>query len=89
MTWELSFARAMRRSLPCGGTNGCDKVAASALAAPFGVPLAYLGLGAFVVLSSLTLYSGLSGRRRPLDLASTIASFSVCVSMALTLWSVG
>ena len=57
----LSMAHLWARSIPCGEDNGCGIVANNPASMLAGVPVAYLGLGAYVVLALLSIVRTLRG----------------------------
>lgn len=57
----LSIAHAMALSIPCGESGGCDVVASSQASQLLGIPVAYLGLLAYVVLAAITSVRALKG----------------------------
>lgn|GEM_PF-218649 len=57
----LSIGHAMNVSLPCGITDGCNKVAAHPSSLWFGIPVAYFGLVAYLTLAGLALVRTLRG----------------------------
>jgi uncharacterized membrane protein/protein-disulfide isomerase len=57
----LSITTMLGVEAACGKTGGCGKVAASAYAKLAGIPVAYLGLAAYIGLFALVLLKTLSG----------------------------
>lgn len=57
----LSVGHAMNVSVPCGLTDGCDKVAAHPSSLWAGIPVAYFGLGAYLALAGFALLRTLRG----------------------------
>ena len=55
MTLVLSYSYLGGSPLPCGESGGCEVVAASSAARPFGVPLPLAGVGFYLVLLGLTV----------------------------------
>ncbi|MEA2552824.1 MAG: hypothetical protein QOJ65_1000 [Fimbriimonadaceae bacterium] len=72
----MSLAHAMARSIPCGENGGCNVVAQDPSSQIFGIPVAYLGLGAYVVLAAISAIRALRGlsRTQPLGILALIVS---------------
>jgi protein-disulfide isomerase len=49
----LSYGHAAARSIPCGAGAGCDAVSQHEIGKWFGVPVAFIGLAAYIVLGTL------------------------------------
>lgn len=63
----LTASKAYNQSIACSNSSGCDIVTNSAKAYIFGVPIAYIGLGGYLILTALTLARIIAPRlHRPL-----------------------
>lgn len=60
----LSLGHFFAKSVPCGDNGGCDTVASNPASMVFGFPVAYLGLGAYVVLAGITAMRAFMGLGR-------------------------
>ncbi len=67
----LSIAHAFALSVPCGENGGCDVVAASSYSAIAGIPVAYLGLGAYLALATISVLRAFLGLQRTMKLGTT------------------
>lgn len=57
----LSLGHALARSVPCGETGGCDTIATHPSSLIFGIPVAYLGLGAYLTLAAISAVRAFAG----------------------------
>jgi protein-disulfide isomerase len=57
----LSLGHALALSVPCGESGGCDVVAGSKASFIFGIPVAYLGLGAYILLAAISSIRAVRG----------------------------
>jgi protein-disulfide isomerase/uncharacterized membrane protein len=57
----LSYGHAAAKSIPCGIGAGCDAVSQHEIGKWFGVPVAYIGLGAYLLLGGLAVARMLVG----------------------------
>jgi uncharacterized membrane protein/predicted DsbA family dithiol-disulfide isomerase len=77
----LSVGHFLDLPVPCGGAAGCATVAAHPSSKVSGIPIAYFGLVAYLVL--LILLPRLHGSRNVLFLFVTIAGMGAAISAAL------
>lgn len=57
----LSIGHAMAKSVPCGENGGCETIAQHPSSLIFGVPVAYLGLAAYLAIAGISVLRALSG----------------------------
>ncbi|HWD39505.1 MAG TPA: vitamin K epoxide reductase family protein [Fimbriimonas sp.] len=86
----LSLAKIMDKIPPCGGSHGCDAVTNSPSSFFLGVPIAYIGFGAYVVLTGMAFLRARSdpARYRLLSLLGfMVAAIGTLISIGLQLYS--
>jgi protein-disulfide isomerase/uncharacterized membrane protein len=90
VTGVLGLGVALDLSPPCGAAGGCDRVSAHPLSRPLGVPLAYIGLVAYLLLTGLVAGRGLRPAtwRRSVRAGTWISGMGALASVALTVVSV-
>ena len=72
----LSLGHFLALQIPCGENHGCDTVALDPHSVIFNIPVAYLGLGAYVTLAGISALRGMLGltRTKPIGLSALIVS---------------
>lgn len=85
----LSLAEVLHKEVPCGVDRGCAAVAADPSSHLLGVPNAYLGLAAYVVLAAFATYRELAGLGAPrarltVSIGYAIAALGTIASIGLT-----
>lgn len=85
----LSLAKLFNVSVPCGGSHGCDLVAASPASVLFGVvPIAYIGLAAYVFFAVCACARAYLGPTRLLVLLPlALSAFGAIVHVGLAMYS--
>lgn len=86
----LGMAHALGKNLPCGVSTGCEIVARHPSSVFLGLPVAFYGLGAYVLLAVLGLWRGIKGldaTRPALWLAVGISAVGLIVSGILTAYA--
>jgi len=85
----LSVGAYYRYEIPCGASHGCDQVARDPSSHALGIPNAYVGLIAYILLTALSLWRmARSGDRVPLLLGFIASALGALASMVLTFYSV-
>jgi len=85
----LSVGAYYRFEIPCGASHGCDRVAMDPSSHALGIPNAYLGLIAYVVLVALTLWRmSKPSARFPVMLGFALSGIGALASMVLTYYSI-
>ncbi len=72
----LSIGHALAKSIPCGEGGGCDIVQSNAASILFGIPVAYLGLGAYVLLAAISAMRAIRGLGRTMFLGTAALTIS-------------
>jgi len=72
----LSIAHAYALSVPCGDSGGCDVVASSSASTLAGIPVAYLGLSAYLVLAAISVLRAFLGLRK----TAMLGTFALIIS---------
>jgi len=88
VAWMLSFARLFGVLIPCGASSGCETVSESSAAVFLGIPIAYLGLIAYTLLSLVSWFYLLHGNRSLSRLGYAISIVGAVVSTGLTWYSI-
>jgi protein-disulfide isomerase len=86
----LGLSHLLGITLPCGTAGGCETVANHPSSKWFGIPVAYMGFGAYVALAVLALLRagrGESGRKFVL-FGYAISGIGMLVSLGLTAYSI-
>ncbi len=87
----LSVSKYFGLGLPCGAAHGCDIVNNHPSSRWFGVPVAYIGFGGYLILAALAIVrAGMTAERaRPLALLGyLVAAFGALTSVALQIYSI-
>ncbi len=87
----LSLSHLLGIDLPCGVQSGCDLVTRNPRSYVLGLPIAYLGFGAYTVIAvvaALRLYAGERQAARLHTLGYVLSGIGLLVSIALTLFSI-
>jgi len=72
----LSIGHALAKSIPCGASGGCDTVASNPASMLFGIPVAYLGFGAYVLLAAISCIRAIRGIGRTAFLGTVALTIS-------------
>ena len=86
----LSLSKLLKISIPCGPAHGCDIVNNHPSSIWFGIPVAYIGFGAYFVLAVLAVVRGLKGvaeTRKLATLGFLIAIGGALMSIGLQFYS--
>lgn len=86
----LSLAHFEHLVPPCGASTGCDKVTNHPSSVWFGVPVAYLGLGAYLLLTGLALARAMGSPslfKKTAGLSYAIAAGGTLISIGLQFYS--
>lgn len=98
VTGVLSLGHVLDVPVPCGGSKGCGAVAAHPSSKFFGVPIAFIGVGAYLAIILTLTRAGESARARRAALALTLVGAATSAALlwhsrtvigATCLWCVG
>lgn len=87
IAWALTLAHIFAKALPCGHENGCNMIASSPASSVGGIPIALIGLVAFVVLAVLAAMHLLTGRENLLRLAFLLSVCATIINLGLTFYA--
>jgi len=86
----LSLAKVLHVSVPCGVAKSCDVVTNHPSSYFLGIPIAYIGFGAYLVLAALAVYRPIGPEnlyRKSVALGYLIAAIGTIISIGLQFYS--
>lgn len=87
VSWMLTLAHLMSKSLPCFDGSGCDQISSSVTSEFLGIPIAAFGLVIYLTLASATWYRMQTGSERLVNIEFGVSSIGSIVSLLLTAYA--